>query len=88
MEAKRYSTPMIPNMQLTKDGELFENPERYRRLVGKFNHLIVTRSDITYSLSIVSQYIAFPTVNHWAAVEQILCYLNFETSTWTRYLVL
>lgn len=67
---------MIPNMQLTKDGELFENPERYRRLVGKFNHLIVTRSDITYSLSIVSQYIAFPTVNHWAAVEQILCYLK------------
>ena len=32
---KPLSTPIVPNLQLTKGGELFEDPERYRRLVGK-----------------------------------------------------
>ena len=51
LEAKPCSTPMLPNLQLTKDGELFEDPERYRRLVGKLNYLTVTRPDIAYSVS-------------------------------------
>ena len=56
-------------MQLTKDGELFEDPERYRRLVRKLNYLTVTRTDIAYSVSVVSQYMSSPTVDHWKAVE-------------------
>ncbi|XP_071912390.1 uncharacterized protein [Coffea arabica] len=74
--AKLASTPMIPNLQLTKEGELLEDPGRYRRLVGKLNYLTVTRPDIAYSVSVVSQYMSNPTINHWAAVEQILCYLK------------
>ena len=31
---------MDPNVQLTKEGELFEDSERYRRLVGKFNKCV------------------------------------------------
>jgi hypothetical protein len=35
-------TPMDPNKKLVKDEcELFENPSRYRRLVGKLNYLII-----------------------------------------------
>eukprot|EP00257_Ricinus_communis_P026410 XP_025013824.1 uncharacterized protein LOC112535474 [Ricinus communis] len=67
---------MVPNLQLTKDGELFKDSERYKRLVGKLNYLTVTRPDIAYSVSVVSHYISSPTVNHWTAVEQILCYLK------------
>ena len=67
---------MVPNLQLTKDGELFEDLERYRRLVGKLNYLTVTRPDIAYSVSVVSQYMSSPTVDHWKAVEQILGYLK------------
>ena len=48
--SKPCSTPMAPNVQLTKEGELFEDPERYKRLVEKLNYLIVTRSDIAYSV--------------------------------------
>ncbi|CAH9083346.1 unnamed protein product [Cuscuta epithymum] len=36
----------------------------------------VTRPDIAYSVSVVSQYMSSPTINHWAAVEHILCYLK------------
>ena len=38
--AKPCSTPMTPNVQITKEGDLFEDPERYRRLVRKLNYLI------------------------------------------------
>ena len=74
--AKPCSTLMAPNVQLTKEGELFEDPKRYRRLVGKLNYLTVTRPDIAYSVSVLSQYMSSPTINHWAAVKHILCYLK------------
>ena len=67
---------MAPNVRLTKEEELFEDLERYRRLVEKLNYLTVTRSDIAYSVSVLSKYMSSPTVNHWAAVEYILCYLK------------
>ena len=67
---------MAPNVQLTKEGELFEDLERYRKLVGKLNYLTVTRPNIAYSVSVLSQYMSSPTVNHWAGVEHILCYLK------------
>ena len=74
--AKPCSTPMALNVQLTKEGELFEDLEKYRRLVGKLNYLIVTRSDIAYLVSVASQYMSSPTISHWAVVDQILCYLK------------
>ena len=74
--AKPYNTPMTTNVHITKEGDLFEDPERYKRLVGKLNYLIVTRPDITYSVSVLSQYMSSPTVGHWATVEHILCYLK------------
>ena len=55
---------------------MFKDPERYLRLVGKLNYLTVTLPDIAYFVSIVSQYMSSPIVDHWATVEQILCYLK------------
>ena len=73
---KPCSSPMVPSVHLTRESELFEDPERYRRLVGKLNYLIVTRPDIAHSVNVVSQYMSSPIVDHWATVEQILCYLK------------
>ena len=73
LNAKPCSTPMAPNVQLNKEGELFENLKRYRRLVGKLNYLTVTRPNISYSVSVLSQYKSSPTVNHYAVVQHILC---------------
>ncbi|KAK1378833.1 putative Cysteine-rich RLK (RECEPTOR-like protein kinase) 8 [Heracleum sosnowskyi] len=36
----------------------------------------MTRPDIAYSISVVSQFMSSPTVHHWAALKQILCYLK------------
>ena len=74
--AKPCSSPMAPGFHLTREGELFEGPERYRRLVMKLNYLIVTCSVIAHSVSVVSQYMSSPTVDNWVAVEHILCCLK------------
>ena len=73
---KPYNTPMTLNEQITKEGDLFEDPEKYRKLVGKLNSLIVTRPNIAYSVSVLSRYMSSPIVGHWEAMEHILCYLK------------
>ena len=67
---------MDPGVHLTKEGETFEDPNRIRRLVGKLNYHTVTCPDIVHSVNVISQYISSSTVNHWATVEYILCYLK------------
>ena len=74
--AKSYQSPIAQSLYLTREGGLFKDLERYRRLVGKLNYLTVTHPDIAYSISVVSQYMASPTVDHWVVVEQIICYLK------------
>lgn len=61
-----YYSPMTPHLQLLiNDNELFENPKRYRRLVG-----------IVIAASIVSLFMFSPTINHWTMLDQILYYLK------------
>ena len=76
LTAKPCHSPMAQSLHLTREGELFEDPKRYRRPVRKMNYLTVTCPNIAYSVSVVSQYMSFPTVDHWTVVEQILCYLK------------
>ena len=73
---KPCSSPMASSIHLTREDELFEDCERYRRLVGKLSYLIVTRPDIAHSVSVVSQYMSSPTIDNWAVLEHILCYLK------------
>ena len=54
LRVKPCSSPMVPSVHLTREDETFEDPEIYRRLVGKLNYLTVTRPDIVHSISIIS----------------------------------
>ena len=76
---------MTPGVHLTREGKTFEDPERYRRLVGKLNYFSVTCLDIAHSINVVSQYMSAPMVDHWAAVEEILCYLKGALGRGTLY---
>ena len=76
LATKPCHSPMTQSLHFNREGELFEDSKRYRRLVGKLNYLIVTRPDIAYSVSVVSQYTSSPTIDHWTTVEQILCFLK------------
>ena len=59
-----------------EQGEPFSNPERYRRLIGKLNYLTVTRPDISFPVSVVSQIMTSPCDSHWEAVVLILRYIK------------
>ena len=75
--AKPAETPMEPNVKLSSDtGEVFEDPGRYRRLVGKLNYLTITRPDISFAVSVVSQFMQNPRISHWDAVLRIVRYLK------------
>jgi hypothetical protein len=68
---------MDPYQKLLKDeGELLEDPSRYRRLVGKLNYLAITRPDILDTVSVVSQFLEAPRVSHCEAVACIIQYLK------------
>ena len=78
--AKPCSTLMAPTVHLTKEGELFEDPKRCRRLLGKLNYLIVTRPGIAYSVSVLSQYV----ISHSQSLGSYSVYpLLLERSSWT-----
>jgi hypothetical protein len=56
--------PMDPNKKLLKDeGESFEDPGRFRLLIGKLNYTI-TGPGISYVVSVVSQFLEAPRVSY------------------------
>jgi hypothetical protein len=75
--SKPVATPMEPNLKLMPDeGDFVDDPDTYRRLVGKLIYLTITRPNISYAVSIVSQFMTNPRVPHMNAVIRILKYLK------------
>ena len=59
MGLKPVDKRMDPNMKLCVDqGELMTNPDSHRCLVGKLNYLAITRPDISFAVSVVSQFMS------------------------------
>uniref|UniRef100_A0A2N9GH48 Integrase catalytic domain-containing protein n=1 Tax=Fagus sylvatica TaxID=28930 RepID=A0A2N9GH48_FAGSY len=75
--SKPVATPMESNLKLMPDeGDFIDDPDTYRRLVGKLIYLTITRPDISYAVSVVSQFMTSPRVPHMNAVIRILKYLK------------
>ncbi|KAG7556307.1 Reverse transcriptase RNA-dependent DNA polymerase [Arabidopsis suecica] len=72
------SIPMEPSIKLTQhnnEPEL-ENPEVYRRLVGKLMYLTITRPDITYAVNKLCQFSSSPKKSHLNAAYKVVHYLK------------
>jgi hypothetical protein len=77
LNAKPVDTSMNPNVKLLPNQrEPISDSWRYRRLVGKLNYLTVTRPDISFAVSVVSQFLNSPCQEHMDVVIQILKYIK------------
>ena len=77
LDCKPVDTPMNSNVKLVLgQGEPLRDSGRYRRLVGKLNYLTITRSDIFFPVSVVSQFLQSPCDSHWDVAFRILHYVK------------
>ncbi|KAD3641993.1 hypothetical protein E3N88_31217 [Mikania micrantha] len=67
--------PSTTNLFLN-DSPLFNDPTKYRQMVGALQYVTMTRPDISFAVNKVCQFMHLPTENHWSAVKRILRYLN------------
>ncbi|XP_021715985.1 uncharacterized protein LOC110683886 [Chenopodium quinoa] len=81
LDAKPADFPMEQNHRLSlADGDLFDDVERYRRLIGRLIYLAVTRLDLAYSVHILSQFMQSPRVEHWDDALRVVRYLKKSPS--------
>jgi hypothetical protein len=74
---KPISSPLSAATSLSKfSGSTFEDPTLYRQTVGALQYLSLTRPDIGFAVSKVSQFMHEPHDLHWTAVKRILRYLK------------
>lgn len=75
---KPVRLPMVPNEKLLPtSGQLLENPDEYRRLIGKLIYLTITRPDISFGVQLLSQFMTSPTNIHLKAAMHVLRYLKY-----------
>jgi hypothetical protein len=63
LSSKLVQTFMDPNVKLYVDHrELLSNPMKYCHLFGKLNYLTITLPNISFVVSVESQYMAAPSL--------------------------
>lgn len=74
---KPSSIPIEPNQRLSKDdGDIFEDVELYRRLIGKLIYLTITRPDLCFSVQKLAKFTYAPRVPHYQALMKVLRYIK------------
>ena len=75
--SKPATFSMEPNHKLVLSvSPLLENVERYRRLVERLIYLSFTRSNLAYSVHVLSQFLPTPRRDHWDAAVRVVRYLK------------
>ena len=77
MDSKPLPTPMEVNEKLTTNehGKKVDGTI-YRQLVGSLIYATITRPDLSFSITVLSQYMADPKESHLKAAKRVLRYLK------------
>jgi hypothetical protein len=83
-EAKTISMPIDPNTKMSKDQCAISEKEKdymknvpYHQAVGSLMWAaVVTRPDIAFAVSLLSQFMENPGEIHWEAIKRVLRYLK------------
>ena len=87
LSSKLVCTSLAVGTSLTtNDGTTQVNSTIYRHVVGGLQHLRMTRSDISFVVNKLSQFMHAPSEHYWGAVKRLLRYLNGTRSLGIRLL--
>lgn len=74
---KPVAMHMEQNHKLLADkGPYYNNPVRFRRVVGRLVYLSIIRPELCYAIHVMSQVMHKPREAHWDAVVRVLKYLK------------
>jgi len=74
---KPASTLIETNVNLWCDSShLLDDPEQYKRLIGKLIYLIITRPDITFAVGVLSRFMHQPIKVYWTVALRTLAYVK------------
>ena len=76
IDAKPISTPCVVGQHLSTKGKLFSNPTMFRSLAGALQYLTITRSDLSFSVNSICQFMHALTEDHFGALKRILRYVK------------
>jgi len=75
--SKPFKVPLMPNLKLYAHlGQPLEDPNRFRRLVGKLIYLSITRPDISFAVQFLTQFMSSPIDAHMKEAYHFLRYLK------------
>ena len=76
-DSNAVKNPIVPGTKLRKDeGGIRVDETLFKQVVGSLMYLTVTRPDMMFSVSLISRFMARPTMAHWLAAKRILRYLK------------
>ncbi|GJZ52807.1 retrovirus-related pol polyprotein from transposon TNT 1-94 [Tanacetum coccineum] len=79
--AKPTKFPLPTKLKISSDkGTPLKDPSSYRRLVGRLLYLTMTRSDISYAVQHLSQFVSAPKDPYMQAAMHLLRYLKGTVS--------
>lgn len=74
---RAVSSPLPKGLGLSTDiGEVLEEPEVYRKLIGRLLYLNITRPDLSYATQHLSQFLSCPRKPHLQAALYVVRYLK------------
>ena len=77
LDCKPIDTLIDLNVKLVpRQREPLRDPRKYQRLVGKLNYLTITRPNIPFPASVVSQFLQSPCDSHWDVAIHIIRYIK------------
>lgn len=83
LDCRPSKTPMDTKLHPPETSELFEDVSFFREIAGSLQYILFTRSDLSFSVSTVCQFIHKPTHYHFELVKRILRYSKHKL-TWGK----
>lgn len=72
---------MESNLKLKfEDEDLIPDPSTYRRFIGRLIYLTIIRTDLAYSVQVLSQFMSKPAQSHLVAAHRVLRYIKATPS--------